>query len=139
MQVIVAASSDTEAETQLGELKIYILFWRIFAIALNWMSLCTVRQILSPFILIQNTIMGISHLDILQHYVPPILQDEGLVEVMFQQDGTLPTSHEVDESVLEYCVSTEMEWYWEIKTLATKFTCHATILFSLGMYKVVQI
>jgi len=62
----------------------------------------------------------------LQHYVLPILQDEGLVEVMFRHDGTLPTSHEADESVLELCVSTEMEWYWEIKALATKFTCHAS-------------
>jgi hypothetical protein len=53
--------------------------------------------------------MGISHLDMLQHYVLPILQDEGVVEVMFQQDGTLPTSREADESVLEHRVSTEME------------------------------
>jgi hypothetical protein len=63
------------------------------------------------------------------------LQDEGLVEVMFQQDGTLPTSREANESVLELCVSTEMEWYWEIRALATKFTCHASTLFSLGMYQ----
>jgi hypothetical protein len=54
--------------------------------------------------------------------------------VMFQQDGTLPTSHEADESVLEHRVSTE-EWYWEIKALDTKFTCHASTLFSLGMYQ----
>jgi hypothetical protein len=79
--------------------------------------------------------MGISHLDMLQHCVLPILQDEGLVEVMFRQDGTLPTTHEADESVLELCVSTEMEWYWEIKALATKFTCHASALFSLLTYR----
>lgn len=30
--------------------------------------------------------MGISHLDLLHQYVLPILQDEGLVEVMVQQD-----------------------------------------------------
>jgi hypothetical protein len=66
------------------------------------------------------------------------LQDEGLVEMMFQQDGTLPTSREANESVLELCVSTEMEWYWEIKALATKFTCHACTLFSLGMYQLVM-
>lgn len=99
------------------------------------MSFVHCRQILSPFILIQNTIMGISHLDMLQHYVLPILQDEGLVEVMLQQDGTLPTFCEADASVLEHCVSTEMERYWEIKALATKFTCHASTLFSLGMYQ----
>jgi len=63
------------------------------------------------------------------------LQDEVLVEVMFQQDGTLPTSCEADDSVLELCVSTEMEWYWEIKALTTKFTCNASTLFSLGMYQ----
>jgi len=79
--------------------------------------------------------MVISHLDMLQLYVLPILQDKGLVEVMFQQDGTLPSSREADESVLEHCVSTEMEWYWEIKALATKFTCHASTLFSLAMYQ----
>ena len=63
--------------------------------------------------------MGISHLDMLQQYVIPILQDEGLVEVMFQRDGTLPASCEADRSVLECFVSTEMEWHWGIKALAT--------------------
>jgi hypothetical protein len=60
--------------------------------------------------------MDIYRLDLLQQYVLPILQDEGLVEVMVQQDGTLPTSREADESVLEHCVSTEMEWHWVIST-----------------------
>lgn len=72
----------------------------------------------------------------LQQDVIPILQDEGLMEMMFQQDGTPAHCSEAVKSVLEYHVSTEMDWHWGANALATKFTC---IIFSGDISKLLPI